>query len=63
VTGGATNTARSVEAVNQPGRPGTGAMAGSWLGEMTTVAYTGLLPFTVNMEFVILMVNASPAGA
>ena len=36
VTGGATNTARSVEPVNQPGRPGTGAMAGSWLGEMTT---------------------------
>jgi hypothetical protein len=46
-----------------PGRPGTGAMAGLWLGEMSSVARTGFWSRKVNMEFVSLRVNARPAGA
>ena len=63
VTGADTNEVRSVEPVNHPGRPGTGAIAGSPAGEMTTVACTGLWSFRVSIEFVILSVNASSAGA
>jgi hypothetical protein len=48
--------------VGRRGRRGTGARAGSLLGEMSTVAGTGW-PDMVHAELVILMAKGTSAGA